>query len=36
MRFELDALKEKTNLTNDPVFTLINEATIIDLDELLE
>jgi hypothetical protein len=33
LRFELDLLKEKNNLTNDPDFTKINVKTLINLEE---
>ena len=36
MRFEVDLLKEKTNVADDPDFKVIKEADIIDLDKLEE
>lgn len=33
LRFELDRLKEKTNLVDDPMFNQVNQKTIINLEE---
>ena len=36
MRFEVDLLKEKTNVADDADFKVVKDADIIDLDKLEE
>jgi len=34
LRFEVDLLKEKTNVAGDPDFKVLKDADIIDLDKI--